>query len=82
MSSVTVRIDPSSHRALREVAERSGESMQDVLSHAVEEYRRKHFLESANRAYAALRKQPRAWNEEKTERKKWDRTSRDGQQDK
>ena len=82
MPSVTVRIDASSHQALREVAEGRGESMQDVLSHAIEEYRRKHFLESANRAYEALRNQPKAWNEEKSERKKWDRTARDGQQDK
>ena len=79
MPSMTVRIDEVSRQTLRELAERRGESMQEVLATAIEEYRRRHFLETANSAFAALRKQPRAWKQEKQERKAWDRTLRDGQ---
>lgn len=52
MASVTVRIGEQSHKALREIAKRSGESMQTILAHAIEAYRRERFLEHAN---AALR---------------------------
>ena len=76
---MTVRIDEVSRQTLRELAERRGESMQEVLATAIEEYRRRHFLETANSAFAALRKQPKAWKQEKQERKAWDRTLRDGQ---
>ena len=76
---MTVRIDEVSRQTLRELAERRGESMQEVLATAIEEYRRRHFLETANSAFAALRKQPKAWRQEKQERKAWDRTLRDGQ---
>lgn len=79
MPSMTVRIDEVSRQTLRELAERRGESMQEVLATAIEEYRRRHFLETANSAFAALRKQPKAWKQEKQERKAWDRTLRDGQ---
>ena len=79
MPSMTVRIDEVSRHTLRELAERRGESMQEVLATAIEEYRRRHFLETANSAFATLRKQPTAWRREKEERKVWDRTLQDGQ---
>ena len=79
MPSLTVRIDDASRQTLRELSERCGESMQEILSRAIEEYRRRHFLETANSAFAALRKQPKAWKQEQEERKAWDRTLRDGQ---
>lgn len=79
MPSMTVRIDESSRQTLRDLAKRRGESMQEVLATAIEEYRRRHFLETANDAFAALREQPKAWKQEKEERKAWDRTLRDGQ---
>lgn len=77
MASLTVRIGEEAHRVLREIAERSRESMQAVLAKAIEEYRRKSFLESANAAFAALRKDPKAWRREQEERAAWDVTLRD-----
>ena len=79
MPSLTVRIDEASRQVLRELAEHRGTSMQEILATAIEEYRRRHFLETANAAFAALHKQPKAWKQEKEERKAWDRTLRDGQ---
>jgi predicted transcriptional regulator len=79
MPSLTVRIDEASRQTLRELSERRGESMQEILARAIEEYRRRHFLESANNAFAALQKQPKAWKQEQEERRAWDRTLRDGQ---
>ena len=37
--------------------------MQDVLSRAVEAYRRQRLIEETNAAYAALRADPSAWHE-------------------
>lgn len=81
MASLTVRIGETTHKALRELAEQTGESMQAVLDVAIEEYRRKRFLESANTAFAALRNNPRAWKEEQEERHVWDATLSDGLED-
>lgn len=79
MPSLTVRIDEASHDTLRNLAKRRGESMQEVLATAIEEYRRRHFLETVNSAFAALRNNPKAWKQEKEERAAWERTLKDGQ---
>lgn len=79
MASVTVRIGEQSHKALREIAEHSGESMQAILTHAIEAYRRERFLESANAAFEALRNNPQAWRGEQEERAEWDATFSDTQ---
>jgi hypothetical protein len=53
---------------LRELAEQSGKTVQDVLDQAVEDYRRKVFLDAVNAGYAALRAVPQAWAEVEAER--------------
>ena len=52
--------------------------MQKILDRAVEHYRRQKFLQDANRAFAALRKNKSAWADEVKERIAWDRTMSDG----
>jgi predicted transcriptional regulator len=81
MSSATVRISESAHRALRELSEQLGESMQGILDQAVEDYRRKRLLEQANAGYAALRRDAEAWKEEESERADWEATLSDGLDD-
>jgi len=49
-----------------------------ILEREVEAYRRKRFLESANQAYAVLRKDTQAWKDEQTERRAWDVMLDDG----
>jgi hypothetical protein len=78
MSSTTVRVSERTHATLSDLAARSGLSMQEVLTKAVEAYRRQQFLEEANAAFAALRADPAAWAEEQAERAAWDATLADG----
>ena len=78
MSSSTVRIDDATRDKLRQLAERTGETMQAVLQRAIEEYRRQQFLDEVNAGYAALRKDARAWKQELAERRAWDVTLADG----
>ncbi len=78
MQSATVRISGTSHNLLKELAARSGDSMQVILDKAIEQYRRQVFLQEANQAYAALHNQPEAWQVELEEREAWNMTLSDG----
>lgn len=78
MVSTTVRVSKETREALRELAEQSGEPMHRVLAKAVEAYRRQRFWEQTNAAYAALRADPEAWQEELQERRDWEATLADG----
>jgi hypothetical protein len=77
----TARVSEKTRRLLREISERSGESMQTILEKAVEAYRRKVFLEQANNAYEKLRATSEAWREEEAERREWERVVADGLQE-
>ena len=70
--SSTVRIGEQASRWLKELAERSGKSQTAVLDEAIEAYRRQQFLAEANAAYAALRNDRSAWQQEQAERQAWD----------
>ena len=78
MSSVTVRISSASRERLRSLASQSGTALQAVLEEAIEEYETRKFLEAANRSYAVLRKNRKAWEQELRERGAWDATLPDG----
>jgi hypothetical protein len=81
MASATIRIRPQTHAALKQIAEITGESVQDALDKAVEERRRKVYLEGLNADYAALRRDPKASAEFDADNALWDRTSGDGLED-
>jgi len=68
MSAPTVCISEASRAVLRELSEQTGRPMQDILDQAIDDYRRKLFLEAVNAGYAALRADPQAWAEVQRER--------------
>jgi predicted transcriptional regulator len=71
MTTTTVRITEEVREALRQLSEQTGESMQKILADAVEAYQRRYLLEMTNAAYAELRSDPEAWQEELQERAEW-----------
>lgn len=75
----TVRISSTAQRTLQELSKATGRSQTSLLEEAVEELRRKRIFEEANRAFTALKADPRAWAEELEERKAWETTLGDGQ---
>ena len=77
MPSTTVRIKRETKKLLEEIANQTGQKTQQILDEAIEAYRRRVFLERANRAYAALQQDADRWAEELAERKGWDATSSD-----
>ncbi len=78
MSMPSIPISEASHRILRELAERTGRTVTEVLEQAIDAYRRQLFFEQLNAGYAELRADPEAWAEMEAERKVWDATLTDG----
>lgn len=74
MQTSTIRISAASHQLLKEVAQIENSPMQLILEKAIERYRRELILYKTNQAYAALRGDTEAWNEEVRERDLWDQT--------
>lgn len=81
MPSATVRISRETRDTLRNLAASSGESMQTIIDRAIEGYRRQSFMERTNKAYSALRENTEAWGAECQERREWEATLADGQED-
>jgi predicted CopG family antitoxin len=77
MPTKTVRIHDDTHESLKRLAEKTGEPMPELLSKAVEEYRRKHFLEGLAEDFARLRADSDKWKEELEEREAWNETLQD-----
>jgi hypothetical protein len=78
---VTIRLQPQTHKALKETATLTGESMQEALDNAVQERRRRLYLEGLSADYAALRKDAKASADLDKENELWDRSSNDGLED-
>jgi predicted DNA-binding protein len=75
---IEVVISEASRQTLAQLAEQTGKTMAELLDEAVEEYRRKLFLQAVNAGYAAMRADPQLWAEELAERTEWDPTLLDG----
>lgn len=80
MPSTMVRVPEEAHAKLREMADQTGQSMQAVLTAAIEEYRRRMFWERVNVSFESLRTDQKAWAQEQDERAAWDATLGDGQE--
>jgi hypothetical protein len=76
-----LRVPEATHNILRELADETGSSMQDLLVKAIEDLRRQRMFELSNAAYAAMRANEDEWQAELRERKLWDVTLADGLED-
>lgn len=74
-----VRVSNTTHSLLRSLSKEFGESMQTIIEEAVEQYRRRKFLEGLNEDFKALKEDSEAWQEELEERAIWDKTLLDGE---
>ncbi len=70
----TIRVAITDRDAAQELAKQTGQSQMDVVHAALEVYRRQLLLASMNQGFAALRRDPAAWEEEMAEREGWDIT--------
>jgi hypothetical protein len=73
-----VRVSENTHEMLRSLSTKEGKSMQDIIDQAVEDYRRKAFLEGLSDDYRLLRENPEVWKEHEEEMTLWDNALEDG----
>ena len=78
MANTNVRISQRAYLILKTIADKEAKPMPALLDEAIESLRRRRFLEDANQAFAVLKANPKAWQEELDERAMWDRTNQDG----
>lgn len=78
MSQTTVRITESAHALLKHLAKKEERPMQAVLEEALEEHRRRRFLQDVNAGYAALRANSAEIASFVAETAQWDLTNLDG----
>ncbi len=74
----TISISDASHQLLKEMAEKTAQSMEDIVDRALDAYRRKIFFDQLDSGYAELRADPEAWRDHLAERKTWEATLMDG----
>ena len=78
MAAPTIPVTETSYRILQDLADRTGQTITDVLDKAVDAYHRKLFFDQLNSAYAALRADPVAWAAVEEERRSMDGCLMDG----
>ena len=61
-----------------QLANSSGNTIQEILDKAIENYRRQLFLTQANESFLTLRNNETLWQEEIAEREVWDQALADG----
>jgi len=73
-----VRVNETTHTAIRNLANELGESMQSIVDKAIERYKRELFLESLNQDFKKLQENEIDWENELEERRLWENTLLDG----
>jgi hypothetical protein len=73
-----IRINSRTLQQLKQMESVTGRSPQDLLQEAVQELRRKLYLEGLNADYAALRRNAKAAKDFEQELSMWDVTNDDG----
>jgi len=75
------RISEQDHRVLQELSAQTGKPHTEIIHEALDAYQRKALLDAANAGFARLRENKAEWKLELAERKLWDSTTSDGQED-
>jgi len=81
MSTATIRATQETRNTIRELAEKYGITMQEVVAEAVKTLRRQLFFAELDEACAALEAAPEACQEWQAEIAAWDVTLMDGLED-
>jgi predicted transcriptional regulator len=78
MTTTTIRVSRKTRELLHQLATTAGTSAQQVLEVALEQYQRRQFLESLNKAYSAAQNNEETAQVVRQEQLEWDRTLLDG----
>jgi hypothetical protein len=78
---IQAKISDRSKKIIREIVRETGESQIAIIEHAVLAYHREWRMQKLNEAYAKLKQNKKAWNEELKERSIFEKTLKDGLED-
>jgi hypothetical protein len=78
MPELKINMSETTHHTLLNLANSSGDTIQEILDKAIENYRRQLFLTQANESFLTLRNNETLWQEEIAEREVWDQALADG----
>ena len=73
-----IRLTEEANSHLDELAQDTGQSKQELMSAAIKMLAADYFFKKADQAYAALKKDSKAWKEELAERAEWETAQLDG----
>jgi predicted transcriptional regulator len=74
----TIRISKAIYAELKCLAKEQNQNMQVIIEQALKQYKKKKFFDDLNTAFAKLKADKDAWEDETIERKIWDNTLTDG----
>lgn len=77
----TTRIFDADHSLLQELAAQTGKQHQEIIHDALEAFHRERILDDINAAFAELKRDDKAWQEEQAERTTWDGATADDVQE-
>ncbi len=75
------RLSPETHSKVVRLAQETGKTQQEVIDLAVSKYERETFLEQLNEDFARLRSDSEEWQKEQEERREWEATLGDGNEE-
>ena len=78
MESLTIRVSRSTHGRLRDLADKTGDTMADIVDRAVRNYQKEQFWADYHAAHAAVQADSPAWADLQQEVESWDSTLADG----
>lgn len=75
---VMVRVEESIRDRIKKIAREEGRKMNEIIAEAIDHYERERFLNSFNKAYSKIRRNPKEWESLQEELKIWDSILNDG----
>lgn len=76
-----IRVSDQAYDKLSEIAQKGGFSRQEIIDQAIKKLERDALLKQANEAYAAIKKDPKKWQDEQEDLALWQATLNDGLED-
>jgi predicted transcriptional regulator len=73
-----IRVSDEAYSKLDQIAHDTGLSQQDIFNKTIINLEREAILQKSNETYAAVKNDPKQWQEEQEELALWDSTLKDG----
>lgn len=73
-----IRVSDKTYSKLEQIVQNTGHSRSEIIDQAIKNLEKETIFKKANDSYAAIRKNPKLWQEEQEELALWETTLKDG----